>query len=454
MTSAVKNECFINGIVYKCRTCFDPGQTIYSLAEEVNKTKTWKEFLKDFMKLQINDEDLLPNTICNKCLEKVKSIHNFLLQIEYVNKKYSELLETFNDPLHEGVLNDIDSLTNCLTLDLPLEQDIQKIKQEEIFTKPCYIALDDINKLLPNNNQTTYWKNEDTDEEDPFSKSNDDGFNSNSEHLQEEESFKTTDDKSKTRSKRRRKAVTYKEGDEEEETTKKRYNKPINYKEGEEETPKKKPKQVVKQPTSGEPDEDDIVLKPNVCPYCSRTFRYKACKDEHVRCVHEKVKPYKCSKCEKTFSSKQCVKSHELSHTDDFPFQCEFCQKRFRVISKLRIHREIHTTKPELLCPFCKRAQKSIEDMEEHVKSHNNKQCNMCGKLFNRNSRLNDHYNAVHLKLRPYKCQYCELGFGDRKTRRMHERKHHPKDVMLNKTKFDSTKTINELIKETELIIE
>lgn len=175
-------------------------------------------------------------------------------------------------------------------------------------------------------------------------------------------------------------------------------------------------------------DGDNTEVKSNVCPYCSKTFKYKTYVEEHIRCVHEKLKPFKCSKCDKVFASKHTVRIHELSHTDNFPFQCEYCDRRFRVISKLRIHTEIHTTKPELLCPICHRSQKSKEELEEHVKNHDYKrlQCNSCGKLFTRNSALTDHYNAVHLKLRPYKCQYCELGFGDRKTRRMHERKHHP----------------------------
>lgn len=180
--------------------------------------------------------------------------------------------------------------------------------------------------------------------------------------------------------------------------------------------------------------DDNMEVKSNVCPYCSKTFKYRASVEEHIKCVHKKIKPFKCSKCDKTFSLKAYLKSHELSHTDIFPFKCEYCERRFRRRNKLNIHTEIHTTKPELLCPICHRGQKSKEELEEHIKNHDYKrlQCISCGKLFSRNSNLTDHYNAVHLKLRPFKCQYCELTFSDRKSRRMHERKYHPQDPNIN----------------------
>lgn len=171
----------------------------------------------------------------------------------------------------------------------------------------------------------------------------------------------------------------------------------------------------------------------NKCPICSKEFRNSWYVVDHIKVVHDKLKPFKCSHCPKTFASAHSKRIHELTHTDNFPYACEYCDRRFRLSSKLKIHSEIHTTKPELLCPICHRSQKSQEELEVHVKNHNDNrlQCPSCGNLFRRNAQLKDHYNAVHLKLRPYKCEFCELGFGDRKTRRVHQRTHHKQEISI-----------------------
>lgn len=53
MSEGVKSGCIINGKYYKCRTCFDPGQSLYSLNDECNKTKTWRDLLKEVGQLEV-----------------------------------------------------------------------------------------------------------------------------------------------------------------------------------------------------------------------------------------------------------------------------------------------------------------------------------------------------------------------------------------------------------------
>ncbi|XP_065365027.1 zinc finger protein 652-like [Calliphora vicina] len=190
------------------------------------------------------------------------------------------------------------------------------------------------------------------------------------------------------------------------------------------------------------------------CQICSKEFKRKSHLDDHVRTVHEKLRAFKCSHCTKSFASNSSKRVHELTHTDEFPFACEWCGKRFRQSFRLKVHSEIHTTKPELLCPICKRSQKTAKDLEEHLRSHDDKrlQCPSCGKLFLRSSHLKDHYNAVHLKLRPFKCEFCELAFGDRKTRRVHEKSHtedRPMTCTVCKRGFNSSISFGKHIKQS-----
>lgn len=162
------------------------------------------------------------------------------------------------------------------------------------------------------------------------------------------------------------------------------------------------------------------------CQICSKRFKRKKHLDEHIQAVHEKLRPYKCSRCDSVFSTNSSKKAHELTHTDIYPFVCEFCQKSFRRSYQLKVHLELHTTSPELLCPICKRGQKNSEELADHIKSHEDKrlQCPWCGKLFTRGSHLTEHQNAVHLKLRPFKCEFCDQAFGDRKARKYHQKSH------------------------------
>lgn len=94
--------------------------------------------------------------MCCKCLGKLKSSYDFILQIHDVNKKYLELLDNCNDPLQEGLFNEVevDNITDCLaesTIDLPLNQYIPEIKIEVDFPDPYNIVLD--NNLCSGNGE-------------------------------------------------------------------------------------------------------------------------------------------------------------------------------------------------------------------------------------------------------------------------------------------------------------
>lgn len=72
-TEDVNNECFINGVCYKCRTCFDPARSVYSLKEECSKTKSWRELLKEVPQLQV-------------ILTRIKTVTRSLKNIFFIDK--------------------------------------------------------------------------------------------------------------------------------------------------------------------------------------------------------------------------------------------------------------------------------------------------------------------------------------------------------------------------------
>lgn len=152
MNSLDMKGCFINRTNYKCRTCFDPGETVCSLNEEVKNAKTWRDLLRDVgqlkvimletipnnkiytLILQTTHDDLLPETMCCVCSEKLKSFYDFLRQIHSVNRTFLKLLGRSEDPLQDGFQSDNEPFSDCLeesTIDLPLEQYIPEIKLED-----------------------------------------------------------------------------------------------------------------------------------------------------------------------------------------------------------------------------------------------------------------------------------------------------------------------------------
>ena len=48
-----------------------------------------------------------------------------------------------------------------------------------------------------------------------------------------------------------------------------------------------------------------------------------------------------------------------------------------------------------------------------------------CGKQYNSKENYNLHYKNVHLKIKPYKCNFCEISFSHRNGKNYHERKYH-----------------------------
>lgn len=53
MTEKLANACFINGVSYRCRTCFDPGSSVFSLTDECSNKKTWRDLLSEVAQLQV-----------------------------------------------------------------------------------------------------------------------------------------------------------------------------------------------------------------------------------------------------------------------------------------------------------------------------------------------------------------------------------------------------------------
>ena len=170
-------------------------------------------------------------------------------------------------------------------------------------------------------------------------------------------------------------------------------------------------------------------LKSHKCSECEKTFSQKLALQLHIKIVHLNMELFKCEYCDKTFSQKVALEQHEkIIHLNIKPFKCEYCQHSFGLKSDLKKHVNGVHEKIRHKCEYCDSSFSQKPQLKNHVsKMHPDghqtdliNKCVECGKVFKSNSSLQLHVNMVHLKLKPFKCQYCEHTSGYKQALQKH----------------------------------
>lgn len=167
----------------------------------------------------------------------------------------------------------------------------------------------------------------------------------------------------------------------------------------------------------------------NICAYCQREFKRKHHLKDHVKTVHEGIRPYQCTFCDRSFGLSKTLRVHLMGHTNERPFSCDICQKSFRQKAELNRHLKNHSSDILFRCPICSQGKTNQKELDEHLSKHKNiegYQCSKCGRKFTKLCHLKNHDDAVHLKLRPFKCEIigCGKAFAARKTLQTHRQTH------------------------------
>ena len=143
----------------------------------------------------------------------------------------------------------------------------------------------------------------------------------------------------------------------------------------------------------------------------------------------QKTREAVCKDCGMVFSGSGMLHNHRYTVHEAQAASCEFCGKVFRDKIKLATHlRKVnHTGKTP--CTIC---GVSVLNMDTHMKtahvddSEKRYQCAICGKGFLQKRKFDTHMNAVHYKIKPYKCRYgCDIAYGELGNRNAHEKKKH-----------------------------
>lgn len=180
---------------------------------------------------------------------------------------------------------------------------------------------------------------------------------------------------------------------------------------------------------------------------CGKTFKTSSAHRVHMK-SHAKESRCLCPECGKKFTQRSLLRTHFQTHFRDpsnRPFKCNYqdCNRSFYQERSVKYHKStahgigdpIVRKKPDLtyFCDFCRKTFKLQSLLKRHLMIHveeekllRKNKCDKCEASFKRPEHLRLHLNSVHLKYKPYKCDYlgCEKSFAQIGSRNVHMKIH------------------------------
>lgn len=181
-------------------------------------------------------------------------------------------------------------------------------------------------------------------------------------------------------------------------------------------------------------------------PECGKTFKLSSSFRCHQK-THEKGF-HSCPECGKKFAQRSSLRAHFQTHFRDpenRPFKCNHpnCTRSFYQERSIKYHKSTahgigepivkKELAPTYFCDFCQKSFQLQSLLKRHILIHIEEEkatrkhkCDKCEASFKRPEHLRLHINSVHLKFKPYKCEFpdCERSFAQIGDRNVHMKIH------------------------------
>ncbi|XP_062562946.1 zinc finger protein 420-like [Armigeres subalbatus] len=150
------------------------------------------------------------------------------------------------------------------------------------------------------------------------------------------------------------------------------------------------------------------------CPICLKEFPRKYHLNRHMRC-HVDTPQFVCELCNTSFTRREHLHRHMKTHDpSEKKLQCPQCNKRFIRRDHIRAHLKTHNMTPEgieeVMQSFpIEATERKRGDKDGDSGSTGPKECHVCGKKFMRVLRLRQHM-LVHES--DIECEHCDQKFA------------------------------------------
>ncbi|XP_061393689.1 zinc finger protein 883 [Musca vetustissima] len=459
----------------KCRACLDQVDDLQSLSSSDDSTQmTYAELLMEVTNVNIMSDcaNTIPAFICIQCLQKLKSSHSFIKQVQEANEKYLALVkEVIYEPevpvkveapddddemaaemcdLNNGE-SVIDIPIKTEPLDNPLgilpketdgdwenrdgEQNINPnhIKEEDVDSSQHSFEYDSESSDNVNDDDTTYNTNECDD--------NNAGDDTECAVLcsQCSKVFKNA----KELQRHLRNAHVPEDQKCACPVCGAKYTRSYSM--------------YYHMRTQHGPESVKIILPPRSgtfqCEKCPRKYTQQKYLKRHIKDKHSgkeeeekeeiekdtdvsKNQPKRqivkkdrlCSVCGSSFVNKTQLIIHMRRHTGEMPFKCDLCEKAYPRKSELTYHQRIHTGEKPYKCTLCDKSFRISAKLKNHMRSHTNERpykCTECDRSYKYSKDLNIH-KRVHTGEMPYSCTICDSTFAHSNLLNSHRITHHP----------------------------
>lgn len=147
-------------------------------------------------------------------------------------------------------------------------------------------------------------------------------------------------------------------------------------------------------------------------PDCSAVFKTSAESYRHSSTVH---KSFVCETCGQKCSTRYALATHMERHSKTYEHACPYCEQRRSTKSDLRQHvRKVHFNLKNYSCEACGMVFHTKKTRDEHERTHSDTYgfpCAQCDKKFKRELALKNHVKIIHENYR-VSCSHCNGEFS------------------------------------------